>query len=70
MPWKEISVMEERLRFFARRLEGAPAAGPLRCVRQQIQSGAAARSAQHDGAGKLYVASPRSYQGLPRLSLP
>jgi len=39
MPWKECSVMDERLQFVARRLAGEPMGGTLQGVRNLPQNG-------------------------------
>ena len=64
MPWKECHVMDERLRFVARLLEGEKMA-PL-CA----EFGISRKTGYKKVPADLYTRSPRVYRGLEELTYP
>jgi putative transposase len=65
MPWKECHVMDERLRFVARL-----ATGPVRCLRDALQPGAAPSGVGMKVPADVYARSTRVYRGLEELTYP
>src|SRR5215208_2742246 len=71
MPSKECHVMDERLRFVARLLEGREdRAVVLRRLRRTLQHGPPPIRRRYEGPADLYTRSGRVYRGVEELTYP